>query len=75
MIRRTIFSLVAGILFGASLLASPVVNAACQGYCADHTVKNGCTSDYAGCTMSYDAQGKLDNVDCFYVNSCAPEMN
>jgi hypothetical protein len=74
MIRRTIFSLVAGILFGASLLASPVVNAACQGYCADHTVKNGCTSDYAGCTMSYDASGNLDNVDCFYVNSCAPEI-
>lgn len=75
MIRRTIFSLVAGILFGVFLLSSPVANAACQGYCADHTVKNGCTSDYAGCTMSYDAHGNLDNVDCFYVNSCAPEIN
>jgi len=70
MIRRTIFSLVAGIFFGASLLATPAVKAACQGWCAEHTLKNGCLSDYAGCSMSYDANGTLDNVDCFYVNSC-----
>ena len=70
MIRRTIFSLVAGILFGASLLATPAVKAACQGWCADRTMKNGCLSEFAGCTMSYDAKGNLDNVDCYYVNTC-----
>ena len=75
MIRRTIFSLVAGILFGASLPASPIANAACQGYCADHTVKNGCISDFAGCSMHYDAGGNLENVDCFYVNTCVPEID
>jgi len=70
MIRRIFFSLVAGLFLGTSLLAMPVANAACQGYCADHTVKNGCLSDFAGCTMSYDANGNLDNVDCFFVNAC-----
>ena len=75
MIRRTIFALVAGMLFGASLLAAPVANAACQGFCADHTVKNGCVSDFAGCTMYYDAGGKLENVDCFYVNTCVPNID
>ncbi|HJP95362.1 MAG TPA: hypothetical protein VJ875_25670 [Pyrinomonadaceae bacterium] len=71
MIRRTIFSLVAGILFGASFLATPAVKAtACQGYCADHIVKGGCVSDFAGCTMYYDANGNLEDVDCFYVNTC-----
>jgi hypothetical protein len=70
MIRRIIFSLVAGIFLGASLLATPAVKAACQGYCADHTMKNGCLSDFAGCMMSYDKNGQLDNVDCFFVNTC-----
>ena len=70
MIRRTFFSLFAGLLFGAFLVATPIVEAACQGYCADHTVKNGCVSDFAGCTMYYDANGNLENVDCFYVNTC-----
>jgi len=70
MIKRTIFSLIAGILFGAFLLVTPTVKAACQGYCADHTVRGGCVSDFAGCTMYYDANGNLENVDCFYVNTC-----
>jgi len=70
MIRRTIFSLAAGIFIGAFFLATPAVKAACQGWCADRTMKNGCLSEFAGCTMSYDANGNLDNVDCFFVNAC-----
>ena len=75
MIRRTAFSLFAGIFFAIFLAATPAVNAACQGFCADHTMKNGCQSDFAGCTMHYDAGGNLEHVDCFYVNTCAPENN
>ena len=70
MIRRTAFSLFAGILFAIFLAATSTASAACQGYCADRTLKNGCPSDYAGCTMHYDANGELEHVDCFYVNTC-----
>lgn len=75
MLRQTAFSLFAGILFAIFLAAAPPVSAACQGYCADHTIKNGCTSDFAGCTMHYNANGQLEHVDCFYVNTCVPENN
>jgi hypothetical protein len=72
MIKRTLFSLFTGILFGAVLFAAPAVKAdsPCFGFCSEHIVKNGCVSDYAGCAMFYDAQGNLESVTCFYVNTC-----
>jgi hypothetical protein len=73
MIKRTLFPLVAGLIFGGILLVTPSAQAACQGYCADHHIKNGCVSDFAGCTMYYDGNGNLENVDCFYVGTCLPD--
>lgn len=73
MIKRLLFSLFTGILFGILLAAAPDVEAQegpCFGYCQEHILRNGCVSDYAGCTLSYDEKGNLDYVTCFYVNTC-----
>jgi hypothetical protein len=77
MIKRTLFSLFTGILFGVLLVASPSVRAEspCSGFCSEHTIKEGCVSDYAGCAMYYNAQGQLEDVICFYVNTCPPQNN
>ena len=77
MIKRILFSLFTGILFGALLVASPSVSAEspCSGFCSEHIAKSGCVSDYAGCAMYYDAQGTLEDVVCFYVNTCSMESN
>ena len=35
-----------------------------------HILKDGCVSDYAGCSLHFNANGMLDYVTCFYVNTC-----
>jgi len=72
MLKRTLLSALGGVAFSAALLAVPSANAACQGYCADKTLKDGCESTYQGCTIQYDANDKPYHVDCFYTNSCGP---
>lgn len=73
MLRKTFLSIAAGVLFTALLSAAPAVNAACQGFCADRHIANGCVSDYAGCTIHYDANDNPMDAECFYVNTCAME--
>ena len=74
MIKRILFSLFTGILFGILLTAAPAVQAQvekpCEGNCEHYFLKDGCVSEYAGCNMSFDKYGNLDYVTCFYVNTC-----
>lgn len=74
MIKRIFFSLFTGVLFGIVLATAPAVNAQtekpCFGYCEHQILKDGCISDFAGCTLSFNADGNLDRVTCFYVNTC-----
>ena len=78
MIKRILFSLFTGMLFGILLAAAPDVQAQegpCFGYCKEHILKNGCVSDFAGCILNYDKYGLLDGVICFYVNTCVTNVN
>lgn len=73
MTKRILFSLFTGILFGILLAAATEVKAQegpCDGYCFAHILKDGCVSDYAGCSLHFNANGMLDYVTCFYVNTC-----
>lgn len=73
MTKRFLFSLFTGILFGILLAATPQVKAQdgpCFGYCKQYMLKNGCVSEFAGCSLTYDDKGQLDYVTCFYVNTC-----
>lgn len=69
MIRKSLLTMAAGVFLTALLSAAPAAMAACQGYCADRMMKNGCALSYAGCEMSYDEHDNLVNVDCFYVGA------
>jgi hypothetical protein len=74
MLKQLLLSCLAGVVFTIVALATPSANAACQGYCADKYLKNGCELGYAGCTIYYDANDKPTDVDCFYTGSCEMEM-
>jgi hypothetical protein len=56
-------------------MAAPVADAACQGYCADKKLQNGCELGYAGCTIYYDANDRPIDVDCFYTGACEPQID
>jgi hypothetical protein len=76
MTKRILFSLFTGIFFGILLAATPQVKAQdgpCFGYCKQYMLKDGCVSEFAGCNLSYDDKGQLDNVTCFYVNTCVTQ--
>lgn len=73
MIKQILLSSLAGVLVTIAFLATPTANAACQGYCADKSVKNGCELGFAGCAMYYDSTGKLLDVDCFYSGRACDE--
>ena len=75
MIKRILLSSLAGVFLTALLMAAPIANAACQGYCADKKLQNGCELGYAGCTIYYDANDHPIDVDCFYTGACEPELN
>ena len=73
MTKQILFSLFTGIFFGILLAAAPGVKAAekpCYGYCDAQRLRNGCISEFAGCSMSFDQYENLDYVTCFYVNTC-----
>ena len=70
MLKQLLLSCFAGVALTAAFLATPIVNAACQGYCADKKLKNGCELGYAGCTIYYDANDRPTDVDCFYTGAC-----
>ena len=72
MLKQTLLSWFAGVLVTGLFLATPGVKAACDGYCADKQLQNGCERSYAGCTKYYDANDKLYDVDCLYVGDCPP---
>ncbi len=74
MIKQLLLSSFAGVFLTLLFLASPGVEAACQGYCADRHLSNGCELGYAGCTIYYDANDRPTDVDCFYTGACAMEM-
>ena len=54
MLKQLLLSGLAGVVLTAIVMASPNASAACQGYCADKHLKNGCELGYAGCTIYYD---------------------
>jgi hypothetical protein len=72
MLKQTLFSSVAGVFVTVLFLATPTAKAACEGYCADRQIENGCERSYAGCTKYYDANDKLYDVDCLYTGDCPP---
>ena len=77
MIKRILFSLFTGILFGILLAATPEANAEerpCYGHCDEGRLRNGCVSEFAGCAMHMDQYGNLDYVTCFYVNTCVGDI-
>ena len=73
MIKQILLSSLAGAFVTMIFLATPNANAACQGYCADKLLRNGCESTYAGCNITYDANDKPQNVTCAYVGSCGDD--
>lgn len=75
LLKQLLLSCLAGVALTAIVMATPNVNAACQGFCADIYLKNGCQLGYAGCTISYDAKHQPENVECFYTGACDPPLN
>ena len=73
MIKQILLSSFGGILVTVLLLATPSSQAACQGFCADKQLENGCQRSYAGCNINYDANDNPVNADCFYVGDCELE--
>lgn len=69
MLKKLLLSCLGGVVLTITGMATPTVYAsACQGYCAEKKIKNGVEETFAGCTMYYDAQSRLQNVDCFYTS-------
>jgi hypothetical protein len=73
MIKQILLSSVAGVFVTLVFLAPPNANAACQGYCADKKLVNGCEMTYSGCNISYDANDKPYSATCAYVGSCGDD--
>lgn len=74
MIKQILLSSLAGVFVTVMFLLTPSAGAACQGYCSDKKLINGCELEYAGCTIHYDKNDKPYDVDCFYVGVCNSEM-
>ena len=67
MIKQMLLSSLAGIFVTAMFLVAPSsAEAACQGFCADVLLINGCQYPYAGCAIYYDANDNPYNVVCYY---------
>lgn len=69
MLKQLLLSCLGGVVLTVTVMATPTVNAACGGYCADKKIKDGQTEHFAGCTMYYDANSQLQNVECAYTSS------
>lgn len=63
MIRRMMFSVLAGSLLAAVLTFGHSAMAACQGYCADRQPGG---LDFDSCTLTIDRNGNVTGVRCFY---------
>jgi hypothetical protein len=70
MVKRILLSSLAGVFLTTLVMAAPVADAACQGYCADRKLQNGCELGYAGCTIYYNGNDQPVDVDCFYTGAC-----
>jgi len=68
MLRQLLLSCLGGVVLTVTVMAAPAVYAACDGYCADRKITNGQTETFAGCTMYYDANSQLQNVECAYTS-------
>ena len=78
MLKRLLFSLFTGMLFGVLLASAPEAQAQegpCFGYCKEQILRNGCVSYFAGCELRYDENGLFDGFTCFYVNTCVTKPN
>jgi hypothetical protein len=69
MLKKLLLSCFSGVVLAVTVMAAPAVYAACDGYCADRKITNGQTEYFAGCTMYYDANSQLQNVQCAYTSS------
>jgi hypothetical protein len=70
MLKQLLLSCLAGVVFTIIALATPSTKAACQGYCADKHLKDGCELSYAGCIIDYDENDRPIDAVCFYAGSC-----
>ena len=70
MIRQILLSSLAGVFLTILLLATPKADAACQGYCAEKLLIDGCELGYAGCTIHYNAKDRPQEVVCYYTGVC-----
>lgn len=70
MIKQILLSALTGVFVTVIFLATPNANAACQGYCSDKRLVNGCELTYAGCVISYDQNDRPLNVSCSYTGAC-----
>ena len=68
MLKKLLLSCLGGVVLTITGMATPTVYAACQGYCADKKIKNGQEETFAGCTIYYDANSQLQNVECAYTS-------
>ena len=75
MVKRILLSSLAGVFLTALLMAAPAAGAACQGYCADIKLQNGCELGFAGCTIHYDAKGRPMEAECFYTGACVNQID
>jgi hypothetical protein len=66
--KQLLLSCLGGVVLTVGVIATPAVYAACDGYCADRKITNGQTEYFAGCTMYYDANSQLQNVECAYTS-------
>jgi hypothetical protein len=74
MVRKMLLSSFAGVVLTAILMITPSALAACQGYCADKLLINGCEYPYYGCYIWYDQYGNAQNAYCYYSTPpCAQE--
>lgn len=68
MLKQLLLSCLGGVALTVTVMATPTVYAACGGYCADKHIKDGQEETFAGCTMYYDANSQLQNVECAYTS-------
>ena len=70
MFKKILLSSLAGIFATAIFLATPSAEAACDGFCADIVLINGCKYAYTGCNITYDALRRPMSGSCYYAAGC-----
>ena len=64
MLKRSVLTMLAGVVFASLLLLGPAAAANCMGNCEDI---EGYT--YVGCSIHRDAQDRIDVVVCGYIGN------